>query len=440
MLNCSSGERVPLNKRTDIRRVHASAQIEIEGDDIEETMLQRHPGASLKIMTPHQVAGLVFGLAGHEAVALDLAGQHVIMDEIHVYSDQSQAMVLAIVRSLVRIGCKVHVGSATIPAVLAKKIRSCLGGPEAVHEVGLTEEELQTYDRHTVVRLADESAARTYVREAIAESKRVLFIANRVASAQERYRWVRATFPDVPALLVHSRFRRLDRAHLEGAIQDYERMPAPCVVCSTQVVEVSLDVSFDTLVTDCAPLDALMQRFGRVNSWRKEAVDRVIASVGVVAPPANGRDAKPYDLDVLRRTWDALPDDALLRETSAQALIDEVYPELDMKEIEVHLVESDTEFRLPELCHLPRSVLLETLDIDTAAVIRSSDLDEYRMLKGEIRQQLEIPVSLRLLRPFMGVWRQESAGGRPFLCPDDRYDEHLGLLLGSEDEPTCIIL
>ena len=45
---------------------------------------------------------------------------NVIMDEIHVYNDQTQAMVLALVKSLVRLGCKLHIGSATIPSALSR--------------------------------------------------------------------------------------------------------------------------------------------------------------------------------------------------------------------------------------------------------------------------------------------------------------------------------
>ena len=117
-------------------------------------------------MTPHQIAALIFGLAGHEAIALDIAGQNVILDEVHVYSEQTQAMVLELVKALVRLGCRVHIGSATIPSALADELRRCLGGTEAVYEVRLSRAELATYDRHIVHKLEDEDAAREYVKRA----------------------------------------------------------------------------------------------------------------------------------------------------------------------------------------------------------------------------------------------------------------------------------
>ena len=439
-LNGEGKDRLPVGQLTDIRRVHASAQIEIDSEVEEEYLLQRHPGAALKVMTPHQIASLIFGLSGHEAMALDVAGQNVILDEVHVYSEQAQAMVLELVKTLVRLKCKVHIGSATIPSALAVELRACFGGADSLYEVRLTDEELASYDRHIVHCLSDEEQAREYVKAGVAEGKRILFISNRVATAQERFRWASETFPDVPALLVHSRYRRMDRARLEGDIETFEKGQGPCIVCSTQVIEVSLDISFDTLVTDCAPLDSLIQRFGRVNRRRKAAADRVLVPVAVIAPPNSEQASKPYELDVLQRTWQALEDGKVLRETAFQPLIDAVYPVVDVKKIDIHLIENEAGITLPELCNRPRSLLLEALEIDSASVIRDGDLKEYRNGWGKARQELEIPVSVPALRPKFKMWPQIEEGNKPFVCPDTCYDEKLGLMLGGEGEPLCIIL
>jgi CRISPR-associated endonuclease/helicase Cas3 len=439
-LNGEGDDRLPSDKQTDIRRVHSAAQIEIDDGFVEEVILQRHPGAAIKVMTPHQIAALIFGLAGYEALALDISGQHVILDEVHVYSQQTQAMVLELVRSLVKLGCRVHIGSATIPDALANLLRDCLGGEEKIDEVRLTASELQTYDRHRVFRLANGEAACEQLREEIQAGRRVLFISNRVAAAQERFRWVQKQFPDVRALLAHSRFRRQDRACIEGKIEEFERSKSPCIVCSTQVIEVSLDISFDTLITDCAPLDSLIQRFGRVNRRRKPAAERTIASVYVIAPPNNAAQAKPYDLDVLRRSWEALPNGEILHEVNLQDAINGVYPSVDLSAIDVHLVARDGEWTLPELCNHPRSVLMEALEIDSAVVIRDGDEEAYRKGTSKIRQGLEIPVSPIVLRPKFKLWRQTTIGHHPFVCRDSCYDQHLGLMVEGEHEPSCIIL
>jgi CRISPR-associated endonuclease/helicase Cas3 len=445
-LNGWGENRLPKERAVDIRRVHAAAQIEMDNTDDserafhEEVILQRHPGAAIKVMTPHQAAAIIFGLPGHEAAALDIAGQDVILDEIHVYSDQAQAMVLALVRSLVRLGCNVHVGSATMPTKLTGEIISALGGGASTLVVTLAADVLDTFNRHIVDRATGESEAREFVSAALTQSKRVLFISNRVALAQERFLWAKEAHPDIPMLLVHSRFTRRDRARLEAKIEAFDRTNGPCLVCATQVVEVSLDISFDTLVTDCAPIDSLIQRFGRVNRRRRPERERFLSHVLVVAPPEELQSAKPYDAAVLRRTWDVLPDGNVLREAQVQELIDSVYPELNIAEIDVHLVDAPDNFGLMELCHMPRNAIIDALEIDSSALVRFSDVPEYKAASASERQALEIPVPSSLVRFNSGILSALDVGSRPFVCLDESYDNEIGLRMGGKGGPACIIL
>lgn len=424
--------------KTDIRRVHAASRIEISREDKgvseEEYILQRHPGAAIKVMTPHQVASLVFGTSGHEAAALDVAGQNVILDEAHVYDEQSQAMVLALVRSLVKLGAKVHIGSATIPAALERALLQTLGDEQTVYSVRLSCDELQTYNRHIVHKLPDEEAAREIIAASLHDGKRVMFLSNRVQTSQERYAWAKSAFPDVPGLLLHSRFRRKDRAEKERLITEFNDKQGPCLVCATQVIEVSLDISFDTLISDAAPLDSLIQRFGRVN--RRRSKEQGLCPVYVIAPPDTAGLAKPYQLEVLQRSFDQLPDGQLLEEIGLQEKINAVYPEVKITEIDCHLaVDAAGNSTFPQLCHRPRSILLEILEIETASCICASDVDDYKEGRGGDRAMLEIPLSWQTLRPYAASWRQlKDTGNNPFVVPDTEYDEEVGLLLNPQGD------
>ncbi|MDR0865777.1 MAG: CRISPR-associated endonuclease Cas3'', partial [Candidatus Symbiothrix sp.] len=86
----------------DIRLLHATSQI-VVGKNIEERILQPLIGSSIKVLTPHQLAAIIFGTSGFESIMLDVKGCDVILDEIHTYSDFSQAMVLEIVKALLRL-------------------------------------------------------------------------------------------------------------------------------------------------------------------------------------------------------------------------------------------------------------------------------------------------------------------------------------------------
>ena len=86
-------------------------------------------------------------------MVIDLKGCDVILDEIHTYSDVMQAIVLKLVEVLVHLGCRVHIGTATMPTVLYQKIIQLLGGEKEVYEVRLSPEELDSFDRHVIYKV-----------------------------------------------------------------------------------------------------------------------------------------------------------------------------------------------------------------------------------------------------------------------------------------------
>jgi len=138
------------NPDIDIRVLHSTSIIVKRKKD-EEMALQNLMGSSLKILTPHQFATIALGMKGYEAMILDLKGCDVILDEVHTYSGISQALVLKIIEVLKAIDCRIHIGTATIPTILYKRIKELLGDDMLV--VKLNDEELNQFDRHIVHKL-----------------------------------------------------------------------------------------------------------------------------------------------------------------------------------------------------------------------------------------------------------------------------------------------
>src|SRR5205823_2708180 len=104
---------------------------------------------------------------------------------------------------------------------------------------------------------------------------------NTVDAAQRAYEALSrlvAERPDPPIdlRLFHARFRLIDRQRIESEVvarfgPGGDR-PARAIVCATQVIEQSLDVDFDLMVSAMAPVDLLLQRIGRL--WRHADVIR----------------------------------------------------------------------------------------------------------------------------------------------------------------------
>jgi CRISPR-associated endonuclease/helicase Cas3 len=94
---------------------------------------------------------------------------------------------------------------------------------------------------------------------------KVLIISNRVNDAI--YRSYEAERRGLRPITYHSRFRYEDRRRRHEEVVDAFRSNGPALAITTQVAEVSLDISADLLVTDVAPAEALIQRMGRLNRY-----------------------------------------------------------------------------------------------------------------------------------------------------------------------------
>jgi CRISPR-associated endonuclease/helicase Cas3 len=150
---------------------------------------------------------------------------------------------------------------------------------------------------------------------------RIAIMVNRVATAGEIHQQLVNTVKegqlDADVILLTGRMRPFDRdclvdAWFEQLRADSTAEPVrPIIVVTTQCLEVGADFSFDALLTECASLDALRQRFGRLN--RLGAFTNTAAAVlirkGDVKPDEKLNDDKPLDPvygNAMSRTWNWL--------------------------------------------------------------------------------------------------------------------------------------
>lgn len=96
-------------------------------------------------------------------------------------------------------------------------------------------------------------------------------IVNTVGEAQRISSRLREVLPDTEVLLFHARFKAADRAQIEDKVlrsagkNSTKAERKNCVIVGTQVLEQSLDLDFDMLITQLAPVDLLLQRIGRLH-------------------------------------------------------------------------------------------------------------------------------------------------------------------------------
>lgn len=289
----------------------------------------------VQIFSPYQMLKAAFSLKGYEALLLDYTGALFIFDEIHAYDPERLALIVEAIRWLREtFGARFFVMTATLPPHLQAKLMGALriGGESVLSADATTFAESQ---RH-IVRLIEGTLLENIDRilEDYQANKTVLVCCNQVKRALEIYDRLRDAVGEDRVLLLHSRFNGGDRSAKEDRLMNGFNLRAgeqrsggrmPCIVVATQVIEVSLDVDFDAIYTDPAPLEALIQRFGRVNRAR---VERMLVDVYVMRQPAEGKDTLPYDERMVRRSLDVLERrcaDAPIDEATVSAMLGEIY-------------------------------------------------------------------------------------------------------------------
>ena len=148
-------------------------------------------------------------------------------------------------------------------------------------------------------------------------------VVNRVALARAVFDALRTRLADQgDVVLLTGRTRGLDRDALVASFKDRlmsgaETSDRRLAVVATQTIEAGADFDFDALVTQIAPLDALRQRFGRLNR-----MGRKVSSPAVILATRDEVAARADDAvygDRSKKTWDWLVDQAERPRTKGDA-------------------------------------------------------------------------------------------------------------------------
>lgn len=223
--------------------------------------------------------------------AFGLAGKVVILDEIHTYDAYTSTLLDALVSLLRELHCTVIILSATLNQErrqdLLKRSVTSIGYPlitasnndeNIAHEVSVP---AGKNSRVEIVIKPDEAAAIEHVLLCAEQGQQVLWIENTVKDAQQRYLDIAARAADlgVACGLLHSRFTANDRQQIEdkwvslfGKSGWQDRQKQGRILVGTQVLEQSLDIDADFMVSRFAPTDMLLQRLGRL--WRHSEAPR----------------------------------------------------------------------------------------------------------------------------------------------------------------------
>ncbi len=214
-----------------------------------------------------------------------LAGKVVILDEVHSYDMYTGTLLDLLVKQLLGLGATVIILSATLTAerkkdftgVTASKLDFPLLSVASDSKPLIESSAQPPATKKVLLSLTDQDDT-TVAKQAVAKAAQgccVVWIQDTVQAAQDAYNLVKAEMSEdqFEVGLLHSRFPLYRRNAIENKWlqllgKNGKRSERGAILISTQVVEQSVDIDADFMITEIAPMDMILQRMGRL--WRHE--------------------------------------------------------------------------------------------------------------------------------------------------------------------------
>lgn len=222
---------------------------------------------------------------------LGLDNKVIIIDEVHAYDSYMKSIIIKMLTWLKELEVPVIMLSATLPEAIKKdylkvytnKVKTLNHGYPLITYVNNDIHEIECdasrNDQIKIVQsnvLGDYKVYSEFILEKAKEDGYVCCICNTVKAAQQTYDFIKRNLPKgVNLFLLHSKFNLEDRNKIEDKLnalfskKGIKDRPKSCILVSTQIVEQSLDFDFDYIFTEIAPIDLLLQRFGRIKRFNK---------------------------------------------------------------------------------------------------------------------------------------------------------------------------
>lgn len=277
-----------------IPRLSAAADTDIDKEAIQEvkdwfSSKKRALLAPFGVGTIDQALMSVIAVKHFFVRQFALAGKVIILDEVHSYDLYTGTLIKTLCDRLLPLGCTILILSATLSRQIKKRFIDITGGDndkicllitgkasgDEDKPISVPVEKLE--EKRVGIYFRNEADAFLLAMEKAKNGASVLWICDTVNRSQEMYELAeKKTDNKFEIGLLHARFPLFRRQELEDywmeKLGKEGKGRGGCILFSTQVVEQSVDIDADFMVSELAPTDMLLQRMGRL--WRHKRTRR----------------------------------------------------------------------------------------------------------------------------------------------------------------------
>ncbi|NPV38761.1 MAG: CRISPR-associated helicase Cas3' [Brevinematales bacterium] len=377
--------------------LHSDADVYLLGDDYNYERLKVYDVAkqlSYPVIVSTGDQFFPYGLRppGYERIYATFSYSRVVIDEIQAYDPRATAIIVKFIEDIYRLGGKFLLMTATLPEYVKKEIEDRIksNGEKHFDELNLYEEEKSEYQNLKKHKLSfvnisnkkkdkkiDFTIPEEIIKDIVSKAedkKRVLVILSTVKQAKNIYERIKSyieknktqnIIKDENIILFHSQFTLNEKQRIKNEIENKFKNPKDQndnegkILVATQVVEAAIDIDTDILYTEICPMDALVQRMGRVLRRYKKNFDldkqngtsKVSPNIYVLVfkegyESGNGR---VYESELIEKTLILLKDEG--NDTNWQAYYDNLNTEKEkLKKKDDTIPDDNSEILMSEYC------------------------------------------------------------------------------------------
>ena len=282
----------------------------------------------------HLIMSLYHGYRFADRAFSNIASSLVVFDEVHYYEKHTLGAIAETMRRLTELQVPHLVMTATIPCAVHHELDTLVSNqpykfqraPAVIQNTSKPKTPFEIERLTDTLIDEDDKSVSDELLELVQQNidRRQIIFVNQVARAKKIYQTLADSGIDENLICYHSGFISKDRNEKEKIIRALFKKPKdrkeadinalecrdfyntePCILVSTQVSELSLDISADVMYSEIAPIDSIVQRGGRLHrKGESPNQDGYVHRMYIAPPYKNEKACLPYDLDILQRSWE----------------------------------------------------------------------------------------------------------------------------------------